>query len=339
MSENGKEAEMLSLILSKNDNSHPFTHNDDDNFKILIDDLDSCFEKLRRLAIRALSTSQNEDSTDEQLQKALNNASSLQNFLFVLKRFQIEIDGWKESHSQSLNSGKDPISRLSILIQQLPVSDGIRSSKASENLKLPPPPDSLPISESIIPRRPDAGFYREMNGAEIKNLCFAGYLDKGKNKSETFEFNHKIPKVEVDKFVEFFIRIRETGGPDQNQEAFVKFSVFSFICDSLLKFSKQNDGQLTNSIRKDWVKKLGSEKEKRKLGISFADELSAWTSDDLLDLYPLFYTYQSRDVLDFCLHDEVKLVSKGNRGYYKASFDLNFDSFNVALNRLPQLPG
>jgi len=297
-------------------------------------ELADSFEKLRKSAIRSLSMTQNEDFTDEQLQFALLKAACLQKFLLVLKGFQNNtesfIKDWKTTSVQNnslLRFGDSLVEKLGTV-----AIDPRATTLMKESLL-----ETKSAPSKLIWAPPKAQFYREMDdeGLEIKNLCFAGSLVNSPSKigSEGPVFNHKIPISQIRNFFEFFIYVRDFGGPEKKEKKFVKFSIFSFVCDGLLKFSKQH-GENKDSMRGEWVKKKKDNKKKQTEN-PFGAELSPWISVDFINRFPLLYVYQSRTVLNFFL--QAELVSAGNRGFYKASDSLNFESLQVALSKLPDL--
>ena len=298
-------------------------------------ELADSFEKLRKSAIRSLSMTQNEDFSDEQLQFALLKAACLQKFLLVLKGFQNNTESfikeWKTSSLQNntlLRFGDSLVEKLGTVTIDPRATTLIKESSLETK--------SAP-NNKLVWAPPKSQFYKEMDdeGLEIKNLCFAGSLvnSPSKNGSEGPVFNHKIPISQIRNFFEFFIYVRDFGGAAKKEKKFVKFSIFSFVCDGLLKFSRQHGGD-KDSMRGEWAKKKKDNK-KNQIENPFGAELSPWISGDFINRFPLLYVYQSRTVLNFFL--QAELVSAGNRGFYKASDSLNFESLQVALSKLPDL--
>ena len=282
-------------------------------------ELKECFEKFRKAtARRALDeASKNEADIDTILERT----QSLRDLGYILTNcfektvdlVENSIDTWrKKSHIISL--GDCSTTDFSALSESFPQFNFPSGAKPSSPLS----------SLSKMQEKPK--FYRQMEGNEIKFLCFVGNNTHAGN-SPGLYFNHKIPINQIELFVSFFIFCRDKGGSVQDQSGFVNFMKFSLVSDSLLKLSKQYPNFNSEKLRLNWAEKPDKKTSDKSFRI--------FKKPEYLCFLPFLYIYQSRDVLNFLLASG--LVYSGTRGNYKASDNLSQVGLQAALNDLPVL--
>ena len=277
-------------------------------------ELKECFEKFRKTTTRRAldeTSSKNED-VDAILEKnqCLKNLGTVLTDCFekTLKLVDASISDWRN----------EPYKISTVNNQEM------RSPVLGESLSyLSSLPQDGPLAASpfMDKKQTSSGFYRQKEKDELKFLCFVGYNSYG------LYFNHKIPIDQVELFVSFFIFCRDKDDSSLEQVGFVDFMKFSFVCDSLLKFSKQHPNSNPDKMRLNWAEKSDKKTSDKSFKI--------FKKPEIIYLLPSLYIYQCRDVLNFLLGK--KLVFSGKRGHYAASSILNEVGLRGALNELPLL--
>ena len=277
-------------------------------------ELKECFEKFRKTTTRRAlyeTSSKNED-VDAILEKnqCLKNLGTVLTDCFekTLKLVDASISDWRNEPNKILTVNKQemlsPVLGESLsYLSSLPQDGPFAASPIMDKKQISP------------------GFYRQIEKDELKFLCYVG------NNSSGLYFNHKIPIDQVELFVSFFIFCRDKDDSSLEQVGFVDFMKFSFVCDSLLKFSKQHPNSNPDKMRLNWAEKSDKKTSDKSFKI--------FKKPEIIYLLPSLYIYQCRDVLNFLLGKE--LVFSGTRGHYKASSILNEVSLRDALNELPLL--
>jgi len=256
------------------------SQNESDDFQ---KELKECFEKFRKATVRRAldEASKNEADIDTILERtqSLRDLGDILTDCFekTVDLVGNSIDTWrKKAHIISLRDcSATDFSALSESFPQFNFSSGAK-------------PFSPLSYQSKIQEKPK--FYRQLEGNEIKFLCFVGNNNSAGN-SPGLYFNHKIPINQIELFVSFFIFCRDKGGSVHDQSGFVNFMKFSFVSDSLLKLSKQHPNFNSEKLRLNWAEKPDKKTSDKSFRI--------FKKPEYLCFLPFLYIYQSRDVLNF----------------------------------------